>query len=1179
MRFTRIELLVVCLFSVFLGFIPVVEGQGNPRKSKTISGTLSPENITAGSLVTLSGAASATTTADVNGNYSFTVFGSGSYTVTPAKTGLSFQPPSQSLFVNKSSSSAVNFTAIPMLQSISISAASASIAKGSSLQFTAIGTFSDGSTQNLTNSVSWNSSNTSVAIVNGSGLANGVGGGSATITATQGGITSNSVSLTVTAATLQSITINTTNSSIAKGTTVQYKATGTFGDGSTQDLTNAVIWASSNPTVADISATGLATGTAIGSTNITASQNGITSNISALTVTAATLQSITVSANSSSIAKGTTVQFTATGTFSDGTAQNLTNTVTWSSSNLATATISSAGLAAGVAIGSSNITASQSGINSNSFALTVTAAALQSITINASSSSIAKGTSVQFTATGTFSDGSTQNLTNSATWTSSNSAAVNISASGLATGLAMGSSNVTTTQNGITSNSFALTVTAATLQSIAINASSSSIAKGTSVQFTATGTFTDGSTQDLTNTATWASSSSSTANISASGLATGAAIGSSNITATQNAITSNSFPLTVTAATLQSIKISASSSSIAKGTSVQFTATGTFTDGTTQNLTNTATWSSSNSATANISTAGLATGMAIGSSNITATQNGITSNAFALAVTAATLQSIAISATSSSIAKGTSVQFIATGTFTDGTTQNLTNTATWASSSPAAVNISTSGLATGVAPGSSNITASQNGITSNSFALTVTAATLQSITVSAASTSLAAGASEQLTATGSYSDGSTQNLTSSVVWSSSNPTAVSLNADAVALAAGIGQSVISASVGSTTGTMTISTSATISGTVSPASSIAGTTVTLSGAASATTTPDANGNYSFTVVSNGAYTVTPHNSSFSFVPPSASVTVSNANVAGINFATSSGQLSMNPSGFAFGSVGVGSTAQIQGTLTAAGGDVTVTGDTITGAGFGVNGIVFPLTIASGKSATFSVTLTPASTGSASGTLTLSNGTTTLSTANLSGTGSGLAVSPSNLSFGQVMDGTTSSPQTMILNAVGGSVTVTSDNVVQNGGGGSAFSITSLPSLPFTIAAGQSAQVNLTFAPASGSPGTAAGNVTFVSNMNSVAPTFSGTGTANVSLAWTASTTSGVTYNVYRCSISSTACVQNQPGNFTRIASGIANLTYTDSAVSSGQTYYYALTAVDASGAESAVSSVSTATAIP
>src|SRR5207248_1799834 len=150
-------------------------------------------------------------------------------------------------------------------------------------------------------------------------------------------------------------------------------------------------------------------------------------------------------------------------------------------------------------------------------------------------------------------------------WTSSSPAAVNMSAGGLATGAAIGSSNISATQNAVTSNSFALTVTAATLQSITISSPKTSIATGTSVQFAATGTFSDGSTQTLTDTATWASSSPAV-NISAGGLATGAAIGTSNITATQSGITSNTFVLLLTAATLQSITVSASSSTIAKGT-------------------------------------------------------------------------------------------------------------------------------------------------------------------------------------------------------------------------------------------------------------------------------------------------------------------------------------------------------------------------------------------------------------------------------------------------------------------------------------------------------------------------------------------------------------------------------------------------------------------------------------
>jgi fibronectin type 3 domain-containing protein len=94
---------------------------------------------------------------------------------------------------------------------------------------------------------------------------------------------------------------------------------------------------------------------------------------------------------------------------------------------------------------------------------------------------------------------------------------------------------------------------------------------------------------------------------------------------------------------------------------------------------------------------------------------------------------------------------------------------------------------------------------------------------------------------------------------------------------------------------------------------------------------------------------------------------------------------------------------------------------------------------------------------------------------------------------------------------------------------------------------------------------------------VTQSFSGTGTPNVLLSWTASPTPNVSYNVYRCTISATACVQSSPANFTRIASALAALTYTDldPSLTAGQTYYYAVTAMDATNNESTFSQVASA----
>jgi sugar lactone lactonase YvrE len=85
----------------------------------------------------------------------------------------------------------------------------------------------------------------------------------------------------------------------------------------------------------------------------------------------ATLSSITVAPASAAISIEGTQQFTATGTFSDSSTQDLTRTVSWTSSNTGSATINASGLATGVAGGSTDISASLSGVNSNTAVLAV----------------------------------------------------------------------------------------------------------------------------------------------------------------------------------------------------------------------------------------------------------------------------------------------------------------------------------------------------------------------------------------------------------------------------------------------------------------------------------------------------------------------------------------------------------------------------------------------------------------------------------------------------------------------------------------------------------------------------------------------------------------------------------------------------------------------------------------
>lgn len=156
--------------------------------------------------------------------------------------------------------------------------------------------------------------------------------------------------------TVVSISLSPSSPTVQVGSTEQFVATGTRADGNTEDVSNAATWTSSKPTVATVSSSGLLSALSTGSTTITASYERGSGQAFVL-VSSGTLTALTLSPTNTSIAVGGTSQYTATGTFSDGTTRNLTTTVTWSSSNTTVATITSTGLATGLKAGSTTIAA------------------------------------------------------------------------------------------------------------------------------------------------------------------------------------------------------------------------------------------------------------------------------------------------------------------------------------------------------------------------------------------------------------------------------------------------------------------------------------------------------------------------------------------------------------------------------------------------------------------------------------------------------------------------------------------------------------------------------------------------------------------------------------------------------------------------------------------------------
>lgn len=301
--------------------------------------------------------------------------------------------------------------------------------------------------------------------------------------------------------------------------------------------------------------------------------------------------------------------------------------------------------------------------------------------------------------------------------------------------------------------------TQSSITAIAISPTTATLAKGLTLQLTATGTF-SGGPQNVTSSASWSSSNPSVLTVSASGLVTAVTQGTATIGVFDGSV-NQTLSMTITNPIVSSIAVTGPSSSVAVGLTLQLTATATYTDGTIAKLT-TATWQSSNSAIASVAAGGLVTGKQAGTATITATDSvtGV-SGKFQLTVIPPVLRSIAVTGASPSIYVGQTVQLTATGTFSDGSTSNLTATATWNSPSPTVASVS-GGLVTGVGAGSAVITASSGGV-SGSFTVTVSAA--GSVILSPSLPQLPLGSTLQVSASNN-----TGNVTGQVTWTTSDPT-------------------------------------------------------------------------------------------------------------------------------------------------------------------------------------------------------------------------------------------------------------------------------------------------------------------------------------------------------------------------------------------------------------------------
>ena len=379
---------------------------------------------------------------------------------------------------------------------------------------------------------------------------------------------------------------------------------------------------------------------------------------------------------------------------------------------------------------------------------------------------------------------------------------------------------------------------------------------GQTVQFAVFGEILTGNESgvgELTNQATWSSSSPDVATINAAGLAKAVSGGTTTITATLSTTTSGvlvaTATLTVAAGAvprdLSSITIIPSSQNVSNiGEQIQFDAVGNFnapptTVELTSNTVPPVSWSSSDTTIATINAAGLATGVSPGTVTITATATAPVSASTIIGTATLTVSATAvprdlvsitiIPSTQSLSAIGEPTQFIAIGNYSGApTTAELTpQQVTWGSSDVTVATINAAGLATSVGGGTTTITASataNSGVTIVGAAtLTVTVPTtvqydLVSITIIPSSqNTTTVGEPVQFTAIGNYNASPTTvdlTGTGTVTWKSSDTFVATINSSTgLATSANGGTTTITASAtaksGATiTGTATLTVSAT-----------------------------------------------------------------------------------------------------------------------------------------------------------------------------------------------------------------------------------------------------------------------------------------------------------------------------------------------------------------------------------
>ena len=236
------------------------------------------------------------------------------------------------------------------------------------------------------------------------------------------------------------------------------------------------------------------------------------------TIITPTVTGVSVSSSSGSLNIGSTVQLSATASYSDGSSKDVTSQASWTASN-GNATVSS-GLVKGAAAGSVTITASFGG-QSGTTSITVAGLPVSKLVVTAPSSSFSMGMFLPLDAIATYSDNSTQNVTTQVTWTSSDKTIATVSTIGVVHGENVGAGVTISGSLGGQTSSVTVSVVKNSPSLLSLFPDDAWAYQNGTLQMTATYTPSGGTGQDVTSQTTWTSTDPTKASVDPSGLVHG----------------------------------------------------------------------------------------------------------------------------------------------------------------------------------------------------------------------------------------------------------------------------------------------------------------------------------------------------------------------------------------------------------------------------------------------------------------------------------------------------------------------------------------------------------------------------------------------------------------------------------------------------------------------------------